>query len=55
MKKKDYNIEESLPSKRNKTHQNVKKKNNLKKKVTVEKVLCALGHDFLVFPLPRLK
>lgn len=54
MKKKDYNIEESLPSKRNKTHQNVKK-NNLKKKVTVEKVLCALGHDFLVFPLLRLK
>lgn len=25
------------------------------KKVTVEKVLCALGHDFLVFPLLRLK
>lgn len=31
------------------------KKNNLKKKVTVENVLCALGHDFLVFPLLRLK
>lgn len=28
--------------------------NNLKK-VTVVKVLCALGHEFLVFPLLRLQ